>query len=333
MTQSQYIPTDTTPTIPGFTEVTTRIIYGQWINTDGTGITTAPKISYVNLPYFISGKKVNIFGGDVANRPQATVLAQPTSGGQPIPGTVGIWYAEVICQDPDLVGDVAVKIEHSVLPGGSLTIAVPLGDGSPLNVADARLVVGSSGSMVAVAGPPGPAGPAGPPGPAGSGIQIQGVVTTASALPGSAAVGQAWITSNDGHLHVWTASNAWADTGPIVGPAGPAGTAGAAGPTGPPGPAGQGVPTGGTTGQVLAKNSATNYDTDWVDAPTGGGGGPIDETNLVEQVVRSGTSPWGPRPTTNSSTVVMWIGAGDDPANVTSGTGGMYPNDLRVIIG
>ena len=36
------------------------------------------------------------------------------------------------------------------------------------------------------------------------------------------------------------------------------------------GPAGPGVPTGGTTGQVLAKASGTNYDTTWV---TGGSGG------------------------------------------------------------
>ncbi len=28
---------------------------------------------------------------------------------------------------------------------------------------------------------------------------------------------------------------------------------------------GVGVPSGGTTGQVLAKNSNTNYDTEWVD--------------------------------------------------------------------
>jgi len=35
---------------------------------------------------------------------------------------------------------------------------------------------------------------------------------------------------------------------------------------------GVGVPAGGTTGQVLAKNSGTNYDTEWVDAATGGAG-------------------------------------------------------------
>jgi predicted heme/steroid binding protein len=38
---------------------------------------------------------------------------------------------------------------------------------------------------------------------------------------------------------------------------------------GPQGPAGPGVPIGGTTGQILAKNSATNYDTLWIDNATG----------------------------------------------------------------
>lgn len=56
-------------------------------------------------------------------------------------------------------------------------------------------------------------------------------------------------------------------------------------------------------------------------------------SGVVMSVVRNGTSAWGPRPTTNATTVVLWIGAGDDPANVTSGTGGMYPNDLRILIG
>lgn len=60
----------------------------------------------------------------------------------------------------------------------------------------------------------------------------------------------------------------------LVGPTGPTGPAGAQGPQGPPGADGtngQGVPTGGTTGQMLAKMSGTNYDTNWVDPPSGGG--------------------------------------------------------------
>jgi hypothetical protein len=47
---------------------------------------------------------------------------------------------------------------------------------------------------------------------------------------------------------------------------GPQGPEGDVGPTG---PAGIGVPVGGTTGQVLAKTSATNYATAWVSAATG----------------------------------------------------------------
>jgi hypothetical protein len=44
-----------------------------------------------------------------------------------------------------------------------------------------------------------------------------------------------------------------------------------------PGAPGQGVPVGGTTGQVLAKNSDTNYDTEWVDV-SGGAWGTITGT-------------------------------------------------------
>ena len=52
---------------------------------------------------------------------------------------------------------------------------------------------------------------------------------------------------------------------PLVGPAGATGATGATGASG------QGVPVGGTTGQVLSKASGTNYDTEWVEQ-TGGGG-------------------------------------------------------------
>ena len=57
-----------------------------------------------------------------------------------------------------------------------------------------------------------------------------------------------------------------------TGAQGPAGAKGDTGDTGATGAPGQGVPTGGTTGQVLAKNSGTDYDTEWVDPPEGSGG-------------------------------------------------------------
>jgi collagen type VII alpha len=62
-------------------------------------------------------------------------------------------------------------------------------------------------------------------------------------------------------------------TGP-QGPAGSTGAAGATGATGATGPAGPGVPVGGSTGQVLAKNSGTDYDTIWSTISGGGGGTP-----------------------------------------------------------
>ena len=55
------------------------------------------------------------------------------------------------------------------------------------------------------------------------------------------------------------------------------------GATGPQGDPGEGVPVGGTTGQVLAKNSNTDYDTEWIDPPAGSGGGfePRDTTTVT----------------------------------------------------
>jgi hypothetical protein len=62
------------------------------------------------------------------------------------------------------------------------------------------------------------------------------------------------------------------DTGD-VGPAGPTGPKGDTGDTGAQGPAGQGVPVGGTAGQVLAKVDGTDYNAEWV-TPSGGGSDP-----------------------------------------------------------
>src|SRR5262245_7420290 len=48
-----------------------------------------------------------------------------------------------------------------------------------------------------------------------------------------------------------------------VGPTGPQGDTGPMGPIGPTGATGGGVPTGGTTGQVLQKTSSADYATAW----------------------------------------------------------------------
>lgn len=51
-----------------------------------------------------------------------------------------------------------------------------------------------------------------------------------------------------------------------------AGGSGGSGTQGPAGADGEGVPTGGTAGQILAKIDSTDFNTEWVDAPTGGSG-------------------------------------------------------------
>ncbi len=62
----------------------------------------------------------------------------------------------------------------------------------------------------------------------------------------------------------------------------------AQGQPGPAGPAGPGVPTGGSTGQVLEKNSATNFDTSWQTLPAVPG--PATTLPLMDGAAAIGTS-------------------------------------------
>lgn len=113
-------------------------------------------------------------------------------------------------------------------------------------------------------GPQGPAGATGATGPAGP--------AGADGAPG--ATGATGPQGPEGPK---------GDTGPAgpAGPAGPQGPIGEQGPQGPEGPAGPkgdpgvagpGVPAGGTAGQVLAKKSGTDYDTEWVNQSGGSSG-------------------------------------------------------------
>lgn len=58
-------------------------------------------------------------------------------------------------------------------------------------------------------------------------------------------------------------------------------TNGAKGEKGNKGDTGEGVVSGGTTGQILAKKSNTDYDTEWIDAPSGTGGSSEKEWTLI----------------------------------------------------
>jgi hypothetical protein len=80
---------------------------------------------------------------------------------------------------------------------------------------------------------------------------------TTDSPPGSPIDGQFWWDSFDGNLYIYYEDG---DSGQWV-----SATAVTNGEDGVDGVDGVGVPTGGTTDQILAKNSATDYDTAWVD--------------------------------------------------------------------
>ena len=79
-------------------------------------------------------------------------------------------------------------------------------------------------------------------------------------------------------------------TGGSVGPAGADGAPGAQGNPGQDGDPGQGVSAGGTAGQILSKTDATDYNTQWIDAPSGGGGGTPTARMAVEVRSTSATA-------------------------------------------
>lgn len=153
----------------------------------------------------------------------------------------------------------------------------------------------------------GQAGPQGPAGQDGTGIQIAGSVSNYSSLPStltSADAGKGYLVQSDGLLYIWDGS-AFPTNGAgaqFRGPAGPPTTltigtvqSGAPGsapgaditgtaptqvlnltiPTGATGAVGPGVAPGGAAGAVLAKLTATNYDTQWINAATSATGSTI----------------------------------------------------------
>jgi hypothetical protein len=131
-----------------------------------------------------------------------------------------------------------------------------------------------------VPGLPGPVGPIGPIGPTG----LTGPVGPTGLTGPAGPIGPTGLTGPAGPIGPTGLTGPAGPIGPtgLTGPAGPIGPTGLTGPAGPIGPTGapgtngsngQGVPTGGTTGQILAKVNATDYNTQWV---TPGGGGASD---------------------------------------------------------
>lgn len=124
-----------------------------------------------------------------------------------------------------------------------------------------------NGPFSGVEGPQGPQGPQGEQGPQGiqgeigSSFQIYDTLETFASLPEPSTVtnNNVYLISKDDEGNTFSiphvavllvASQSWYDVGPM-------------GAQGPKGDTGWGVPEEGTTGQVLVKNSDTDYDTSW----------------------------------------------------------------------
>jgi hypothetical protein len=132
--------------------------------------------------------------------------------------------------------------------------------------------------------------------------------------------------SGSGTFATWkfTVMGATGSTG-STGPTGPTGAAstvaGPTGPTGSTGATGPGVPTGGTTGQILAKIDGDNYNTQWVD-DTAGAVSLTDLTDVTTPTPANGevlfydgsVNAW-----VNTSFLELLVAFG-----VTSGDGGSY---------
>ena len=184
-----------------------------------------------------------------------------------------------------------------------------------------------------------PRGKTGPQGPAGPGVATGGTTGQVLAKKSNINYDTEWINPTSGgtvSVNVGetttgepgtnaSVTNSGDETNVVLnftiprgktGPQGPQGKPGADGKTGPQGPAGPGVAAGGTTGQVLAKKSNINYDTEWIN-PTSGGTVSVnvgetttgepgtnasvtnsgDETNVVLNftIPRGKTGPQGPQ--------------------------------------
>lgn len=97
-----------------------------------------------------------------------------------------------------------------------------------------------------------------------------GQTTVSATAPTDPVEGDTWFNTTNAKSYVYY-DGAWVDVSVgSVGPTGPTGATGPTGPTGPTGATGAGVPTGGTTGQILAKIDGDDYNTEWVDNEGGG---------------------------------------------------------------
>ena len=183
-----------------------------------------------------------------ATRSLAAVLRDITAPGDAARMVVGAY-----------TGAAPSNPRYSVVSLGGQTIEVPT---APAPAAGkAAYMLAWPGRLLALGGgggTPGPAGPQGPAGPTGA---------TGSQGP-QGPKGDTGTTGTTGPQGPKGDTGSTGSQGPAgatgsQGPKGDPGAPGVPGATGAQGPAGLGVPTGGTSGQVLTKTSSTDYAASW----------------------------------------------------------------------
>ena len=230
--------------------------------TGPTGATGTAGLGYSGITFTLSSYSSSTASGTV-NKVDALVVGSPVrivSPSNPLVFADGLVFS--------ITGtsvDITVLFDNT---GGTLaSITSPM----PLSIAGVR-------------GATGPTGDTGPTGPTRS-------TDISTTPPSSPALGDLWYNSETGQTFVYYDSYWVENVSGIAGPIGPTGPTGATGATGATGSTGViiaettpsstnvlwldsdavaevPVPIGGTAGQVLAKSSATDYDTGWVDAYT-----------------------------------------------------------------
>ena len=151
-------------------------------------------------------------------------------------------------------------------------------DTGKFKIGDGSTAWGSLAYASGPAGPQGPTGADGPQGPAGADSTVPGPQGPQGDAGPQGTQGIQGVPGSDGAQGPQGIQGVKGDTGDTgaqgiqgdQGIQGIQGVPGADGATGAQGPAGPGVPAGGSTGQVLKKNSGTDYDTLW-GTVTGGG--------------------------------------------------------------
>jgi hypothetical protein len=142
---------------------------------------------------------------------------------------------------------------------------------------------------------------------------ITSTASTFGTITGTFAADQSTVTGTISGVITGTLSGSVGVPGP-QGPAGSPGAQGPAGPQGEPGTPGVGVPAGGTTGQVLAKTSGTDYATGWTTPTSGVAWGAITgtlssqtdlNTALTGKLAKAGDTFTGNLQSTNGSGVYL----------------------------